>query len=51
MAFDTVVWKERAASLVVGAVAWAKERTNQDLPYLAYGALCGISASPLAGAE
>ena len=47
MDFTLDVWKEKAAGQLRRVGAWLEQRKRQDVPYLVYGALCGMSLWPL----
>jgi hypothetical protein len=47
MAFDLKTWKDSTADKLRGFGGWLKQRKQQDVPCLTYGALCGMSLLPL----
>jgi formylglycine-generating enzyme required for sulfatase activity len=47
MAFDLKTWKDSTADKLRGLGGWLKQRKQQDVPCLTYGALCGMSLLPL----
>ena len=47
MDFTLATWKEAAAEKLKGIGAWLERRGQQDVPFLVYGTLCGLSLWPL----
>ena len=47
MDFTIETWKEKAGEELHGIGGWLERRKSRDVPYLLYGALCGLSLWPL----
>ncbi len=51
MSFTLDTWKDKAGQRLRRIGDWLAQRRDQDLPYLLYGSLCGMSLWPLVEAS